>query len=344
MWNNRSGKRGRLSFEILGLFAVCFAVSVALYFFLGFFGLAAVENYCWKQERPLSEEQLYHLDGVIFSVSLTVSVIFFVVLFLILFGERLSYIFTIIRGVDTLRRGEYGYRLPIEGNNELTLLAEAINYLSETERAVKEKEKCLYEEREALIRTLSHDIRTPLTSVISYTELLSAKENLTPQEWKDYLLLVRKKTDQIKGLTDILLDGGKRNTEFFEDARLLLLQVVGEFEETLEDSYPLEIDLGSCPVFSGRFDVEELRRVFDNLGSNIRKYADPCEKVFLTVQKNGQGVVISQKNTVKPCGEQTESYRMGMYSIQRIAHNYGGHVAVRQDEKEFEIVITLSEF
>ena len=158
MWNDRLKKGHRLSYEILGLFAVCLVVTLALYCFLAFFGIAIIENYCWEQEISLDEDALYHLNVVVFSASLVISVIFFVVLFLILFGERISYIRTIIKGVDILRQGNLDHRLPIEGNNELTRLAEEINYLSETEQAIKEKEHRLQEEREELIRTLSHAV------------------------------------------------------------------------------------------------------------------------------------------------------------------------------------------
>ncbi len=344
MWNDRPKKRRKLSYEILGLFAVCFAVALALYFFLVFFGFAVVENYCWEQNISLNEDERYHLDSVVFSVSLLVSVIFFIVLFLVIFGEKISYIGTIIGGVDTLRRGKLYHRLPIEGNNELTRLAEAINYLSETEQIVKEKERHLQEEKEELIRTLSHDIRTPLTSVISYTELYAKKETLSPSELAEYFALVRKKSGQIKALTDILLDGGKREVMFFEDARLFMTQLVGEVEEMLEEDFSLSIDLSGCPLFSGHFDVEEMRRLFDNLISNVQKYADPQDAVMLSVSKTAESLVIRQKNRIKQVREKAESYRMGLYSIRRIAQNYGGGVDIRCDDAEFEIVITLSEF
>ena len=342
MWNKRADKRGKLSHEVLTLFFICFTITVVLYVFLVICGTAAVENYCWKQNIELDEDQLYHLDTVVFSASLAVAVIFFVVLFLVLFGERLSYIGVIIRGVEIMRRGEFGYRLPIEGNNELTSLAEAINYLSETEQAVKEKERRLYEEREELIRTLSHDIRTPLTSIVSYTEFFSRKEQYTSDEFAEYLALVREKADQIKNLTDILLDGGKREPVFFENAKLLITQIVSEFEESLEDEYLLCLDLSGCSEFSARFDVGELRRLFDNLISNVQKYADPQKPVSLSVKKNEDGILICQKNAVRAHPEQTESYQIGLQSIRRIAHNYDGDVVVKGDTEEFEIVITLS--
>ena len=343
MWNKSMGKR-RLSYEILGLFFVCLAVTVALYCFLAFFGVAVIQNYCWEQDILLDEDQLYHLDVVVFSASLVVSVIFFIVLFLVLFGERISYIGTIIKGIDILRQGDQAHRLPIEGNNELTRLAEEINRLSETAQAIKEKERCLQEEREELIRTLSHDIRTPLTSLISYTELYSAKTTYSQEELAEYFSLVRKKSGQIRDLTDILLDGGKRDVIDLEDARLLMTQLVGEFEEALEETFSLSVDLSGCPAFSGAFDVGEMRRLFDNLISNVQKYADPQQTVMLNVMKTEQGLVIRQKNMVRRLPKQTESYRMGLHSIRRIAQNYGGSITIHQDDTEFEIVITLSAF
>ncbi|MBQ8448980.1 MAG: sensor histidine kinase [Clostridia bacterium] len=338
----KAKRRRKLSYEILGLFAVCFAAALVLFFFLIFFGIGVAEEYCWENGIPLDEEALYRLDGFVFSVSLAVSVIFFAVLFIVLFGERLAYIGTIIKGVDILRGGEMGYRLPLEGNNELTALAEAINYLSETEAAVKARERGLKEEKEALIRALSHDIRTPLTSIIAYTELLSAKENATAQEMSEYFSLVEKKAGQIKSITEILLDGGKRNVEHFENARLLIEQLVCEFEEALEESFTLKVDISACAAFAGSFDVQEMRRIFDNLISNVQKYAAHEKPVELTVENGERGLTVRQKNAVKKNAHQAQSYKMGLYSILRIAQNYGGGAEVRQSEDEFEIIITLS--
>lgn len=336
--------RGRkLSFEILGLFAVCFIISLILYFFLLFLASGLIENLLWEQNIELNEEQQYHLDSTVFSASLVFPVFFFIILFLTLFGEKLSYIHEIIKGVDALRMGNSGYELPIVGNNELTRLAEAVNYLSKTELELKEKESRLKEEKETLIRTLSHDIRTPLTSIMSYTELLSAKGSVSDREQREYLHLVSKKTEQIKELTDILLDGGKRNVEFFEDAKLLMEQLAAEFEEALEDDYILAIDLSECKAFSGSFDVQELRRVFDNLISNIQKYADPSSPVELQIKIGSYGIIMKQKNAVLKREKQTESYQMGIYSIKRIAQNYGGGAVAEQQEDVFCITVTLSD-
>jgi signal transduction histidine kinase len=261
-----------------------------------------------------------------------------------LFGERLAYIRTIIKGIDALRDGEYGRSIDLVGNNELTQLAIAVNYLSESELKIKEKETRLKEEKEELIRTLSHDIRTPLTSILSYSEIMEQKEGDVIDEQREYVSLVHKKALQIKDLTYILLDGGKRNVERFDGAKLLFEQLAGEFEEVLEDGYRLDIDLSECPEFSGDFDVQEMRRIFDNLISNIQKYADPDARVVLSVKKTDLGLIIRQSNVIKKTVEPSESYQMGINSIRRIAQSYGGQVNINQNEELFEIVITLSQF
>ena len=338
----RIRKRRRLTHEILGLVCLCFALSLLLYMFLTTVGRGLIEEYCFQNDIVMDEFDWYDADNTLRGVGFAVSAAFFTVLFFALFGERLAYVSRITAGVDTLRDGNYGVQVEIRGNNELTELAEAVNYLSESERWLKEKEARLHEEREALIRTLSHDIRTPLTSIMSYTELLAARETLTVEEQREYLALVGQKTAQIKALTDILLDGGRREVERFEDARLLFEQLADEFESELEDSFRVRVELSFAGAFSGGFDVGELQRIFDNLVSNIRKYAEPTDTVELSVSRTDGGLVIRQRNATARERQPSESYKMGLYSIRRIAQNYGGAVEVHDADGRFEITITLS--
>ena len=103
--------------------------------------------------------------------------------------------------------------MPIEGDNELKELAESINFLSETERRLRQLETELQAEKEQLIRDLSHDIRTPLTAMLSYSDYLGRKETLEQEEVQEYIALVQRKGQQIKALTDRLLDSGSRDLE-----------------------------------------------------------------------------------------------------------------------------------
>lgn len=343
MTDGGKGRRRRLSHEILGLIGIGALLSVILFMILSGTATVIAESYCFDHDVPMTEFDWLELDRWILGLSMLVSVVFFSILFLSLLGERLAYIRRLTKGIEALRTGEQ-HTIPLEGNNELTALAGAINEMSVARQKLKEKESALAQEKEQLIRTLSHDIRTPLTSIMAYSDFLASKEEISAEDQRAYLQLIQRKTQQIRELTDILLDGGKRNLEQFEDARLLMEQLAAEFEEELEDSFTVETDFSGCPAFSGSFDVQELRRIMDNLGSNVQKYADPAFPVELTIGMEENGLTIRQRNRVSKTDAPADSYKLGISSIRRIAQHYGGQAVVRQDAEEFSIAVTLSEF
>ncbi|MBO5842116.1 MAG: sensor histidine kinase [Clostridia bacterium] len=342
----KSPNKHKLSLEILATVAVCFGVCLILYLLLGFVGRSIVDSYCFYHDVYLDEFALRKLDNTVAGIAFVISALCFAGAFLALFAKKLAYIRQIIAGVHALQQGNYDYLVEVEGSNELTALAEAVNYLSESERELKQKESELAAQKEQLIRSLSHDIRTPLTSIMSYTELLGAKlgakERIDEQEQRAYLALVGKKTAQIKQLTDILLDGGRRNVEYFDHAKLLFEQLAGEFEEALEDAYPLTVKLSLQADLTGNFDVGELRRIFDNPITNVQKYADPAKEIVLEIAQTDAGITLRQSNAIRKESTAAESYQMGVYSMRRIAQNYGGGVEITQTTETFEIRIILA--
>ena len=341
---NEKRKEQKLAGEILRILAISFVAALFLLQFLGLGISSMVDRILVMKGIFLTEAQFMILDDWVFHISLLASVAFFVVFFLALLGERLSYIKEIMKGIHALREGKLDYTVPLERNNELTRLAEAVNYLSLTQRQVKEKEQAFYEEREQFIRMLSHDIRTPLTSILAYSEFLLEHRDCSADEYREQLLLIQKKGRQMKELTDVLLEGGKRNLEFFEDARLLMTQLAAEFEEMLEEDFSVFVDLSACTSFSTSFDVQELRRIFDNLISNIQKYADPMQPVILSIGIKEKKLVIQQSNAVGTVKKEQEGYQIGLNSIRRIVHGYGGGVEIQKNAEVFQITITFSEF
>ncbi|MBQ2750720.1 MAG: sensor histidine kinase [Clostridia bacterium] len=336
-------KRKKLSRQILATLGISLGAAVGGFHLLALGGYYLLDRVYREQLVSISEDTLIGMQGWMLNLCLLLSVVFFLVLFLVLLGDRLSYIRTITQGIDRLKEGQGDWAIPLQGNNELTTLAETINAMNAARNAVREKEKTLNEERETLIRTLAHDIRTPLTSVLSYSELLMARDGLDAPS-REQVALIREKAGRIKELTDVLLDGGKRNPEEFSDAKLLFSQLAMEFEEVLEEDFSVETDLSGMPEFGGRFDLGELRRVFDNLITNVQKYADPENPVTLTIVGTEGGIRITQQNAVRKGDSPTESFQMGITSIRRIAHNYGGGVETRTDGEQFTIAVTLSEF
>lgn len=321
----------KLSREILGLILLDGIVSLLFYFFLRSWAGTLVYEYCERNKIVLDELQEVTTDMLIINLSMIGGAILFLVLFLVFVGNKLSYIRDLTTGIHALRTHRMDYEIPLKGSNELTELAESINYLAETERQLK-----------AVERNLSHDIRTPLTAILSYTEYLQGRENLKKEELDEFLNLTKRKAEQMKLLTEQLLDGGSRLTEI-EDGKLLMAQLAEEWAETLEDEFDCRVRLEDCPDFSRQLDVEEMRRIFDNLASNVEKYGEPSAAVMLEFgQENGR-IVIRQSNTRAKVDKQVESRKIGLSSIDNIAKHHGGSVTVWQDEERFAVKIILFE-
>lgn len=263
----------------------------------------------------------------------------FLVLFLFFLGQKLAYVRIITEGVEKLRAGGTGF-IDIEGNNELTELAETINRMTEAQRELQAREEAVKREREDMIRAISHDIRTPLTSIEAYSQYMSAKSGISETEMKDYIGLVKEKADHITHMTDRLLDGKAGERERVEDGKLLMTQLAYEWEAVLEDGFGCSVDicLEEIPVSAN---IQDLKRIFDNLASNVKKYADPEKPVKMNIRRSGEYVEIYQENIRKKKDENIKSHGIGLKNVEQIAKSHEGDVKTMEHGDEFAITIRL---
>ena len=334
-------KGSKLAREIIGYIAVSGIISIFFYRFLLFASQGVVEVYCARNDMFLDSFQYEMMDFWIRRVSLVTAVVIFLFLCFFLSGQKFLYIRQIIHGVEALRENDLKYEVPVEGEDELTKLAESINYLAKSQRKLKEKELALKEEKETFIRALSHDIRTPLTSVLAITEYMAEKDVIDSEEIKDYLSLVKTKSAQMKILTDRLLNEGQRKPVLIENAKLLFEQLTDEWQEVLEAEFECIVSVEEIQLAGGEADVAELRRIFDNLASNVEKYAEPSKKVTMNIFTENEFVVIRQSNGIKEKRDSVESYGIGLQSIERLSKIYKGMMEVSVEEELFVIVIRL---
>lgn len=335
-------KGSRLSREIAGMILISVAVALFLFLFLEVVSNSIALNYIDGKGIDITEDTMWYLQVWITGISFGASVIVFSALFMFQLGQKFQYLKKIIEGVDALREHGMDYEMPLEGNNELTELASAINYLSETERVLKQKEEKMTEDRERFIRAMSHDIRTPLTSIISYSEMAAENPDMSADEVKRYAGMVQKKAVQIRDLAGKLLQGADQGLVKIDNGRLLMQQLAEEWLCELEDDFDCRLDYKDCPDFAGRVNVGDIQRIFDNLSSNIKKYADPGMPVDLRIFEEDHVLVIWQGNTINRAATPAESYGIGLESIRRIAENCGGSVCVEKASGRFSIKICLS--
>lgn len=170
----------------------------------------------------------------------------------------------------------------------------------------KAVEKQLKSERfkTELITNVSHDIKTPLTSIINYVDLLE-KENIDNPKVQEYLEVLSRQSGRLKKLIEDLMEASKASTGnlavVYEscDAHVMLIQTIGEFEEKLKAN---QIDLivqGSDRPFIIQADPRHLWRIFDNLMNNICKYAQPSTRAYVNIEQMPQSGQIVFRNISK---------------------------------------------
>ena len=194
------------------------------------------------------------------------------------------------KGTKEIKGGKLSYKIAAPHSADLKELADDINHiakgLDESVAAKLKAEKLKTE----LITNVSHDLKTPLTSIISYTELLSKVEDL-PEEASDYIAIIASKSDKLKRLTQDLFDiskvqSGNENINFERlDAALLIEQSLAEYEKEINSSgLDFVVNLEKDVYISA--DGKKMSRAVGNLIGNILKYSMSGTRVFILLRAN----------------------------------------------------------
>lgn len=205
-------------------------------------------------------------------------------------------------GGQKLTQGDLNYQLPLEKlHGPFRAHGEALNSVRQgIQHAVEEQMKSERMKTE-LLTNVSHDIKTPLTAIVSYVDLLK-QEPMPNEKAKEYLDVLDRQSARLKKLTEDLVEASKATTGNLSvdlqptDVNVFLGQTTGEYEERLA-AKQLTLCLTPAegtPRISA--DGRLLWRVFENLFSNIQKYAQPGTRVYLTCQATDEQVTITFRN------------------------------------------------
>ncbi|MBD5544272.1 MAG: HAMP domain-containing histidine kinase [Lachnospiraceae bacterium] len=259
----------------------------------------------------------------------------------------------IIDGIEKINGGEFGFQLNTEqmkGDN--LRLAEAVNHIG---TGIKQAvETSMKDERlkADLITNVSHDIKTPLTSIINYVDLLK-RENVQNDTVREYIEVLDAKSQRLKQLTEDLVEASKISsgniTLIFEKLHVveLMNQIIGEFSEKFQEKH-LDVianfmDKDAVILADGR----RMCRVFENLFGNIYKYAMPGTRVYVEVYQMSGKIYTAIKNiSMQPLNidaeELTERFIRGDISRSTEGSGLGLSIAkslVTAQEGEFKIYL-----
>lgn len=239
---------------------------------------------------------IFGYGGTIIIPCLTVSIFTAYIL------KKLAYLSEIMDGTEKIKNGDLEYKIPIKDDDNFTVLAENINNIGQgLENSIEDALKSERMKAE-LITNVSHDLKTPLTSIINYIELIKKEKNIEPDYINDYIKVLDSKSKRLKVLIEDLFEASKASSGNLEinmdkiELRQLLRQSIGEMEEKiLESNLDIRLNLPEDKVYIYA-DGRRMYRVLENLLSNIIKYSLNNTRVYIDLSVNEGKVTLIMKN------------------------------------------------
>ncbi|WP_304818902.1 histidine kinase dimerization/phospho-acceptor domain-containing protein [uncultured Clostridium sp.] len=223
------------------------------------------------------------------------------IVYIVLLIKNLVYLDKIMVGVKAGAEGKLNYKIDEKGRGHLRELAHDINNIKEGLKKSVENEMKSENMKTELITNVSHDLKTPLTSIINYIDLLK-RENIEPESARDYVSILDKKSQRLKVLIEDLFEASKAASGAMElnitkiDVGQLLKQALGENDERfIESKLEVKLNIPNEKIFING-DGKRLYRVFENLISNIVKYSLTNTRVYIDMFKENDEVTIVMKN------------------------------------------------
>lgn len=246
-------------------------------------------------------QKLFFLLALIIACSLAL----FISYFLLLTRHLSSYLAEITSGINEIAKGSFEHQIPVRTRDELGLIAGCINEMSEQIQNNMNLERQTEQEKNQLITSVAHDIRTPLTSILGYLELLCYKSpslKLPDEKQQEYLRIAYEKSLRLMTLTEDLFTYTKVS---FGELKIQIqpLDLIMLLEQMIEEFYPSFMDAGlecrflhSLNTIALNGDSSLLARAFSNLLSNAVKYGKDGKELSISADILAGSAVIKITN------------------------------------------------
>ena len=276
-------------------------------------------------------------------------IVFCVGVFLVVFWfacrRIVKYIIQLSEEIQAMEGGDLDHPITIRGSDEITTLASCLDSMRVTLRQQQEEEAQAAAKVKNLITEMSHDLRTPLTTLLLYTEILQYHKYETPEQADNYLNKIDAKARQIKQLSDNLFEYAlvTRDTVAVLDPpahfSTVFEEPLTEMVETLQQrGFACALELGEEDVLllvSGQY----VRRILDNITSNLVKYADPCSDILVRFVQEEDRAGLCFENRVLPVPASSESTKVGLPSIETMMEKMQGICRIEQPEGIFRMTL-----
>ena len=254
---------------------------------------------------------------------------------------------TLSRQVRQVSRGDLQMQILPQTSDEIGQLALDVDAMRLSIIDKLQREEEAWKANSQLITAISHDVRTPLTALLGYLEIVS-DESLSPDERSAYLEVCKNNALRLKGLTDelfgfFLVFGKPKPDQVLEefDAVTLLEQVLLEHEMDLSQR-GFQVETSDDPITGKlRVDLGHFRRIFDNLFSNVRKYADPAFPVTVSCRCDREELTVTICNHIRQSVTRVESNRIGLQTCHKLVEAMGGEFNQSRTKETFTVEVLL---
>ncbi|MCF0121412.1 MAG: HAMP domain-containing histidine kinase, partial [Oscillospiraceae bacterium] len=277
------------------------------------------------------------------SFSIIVSLIIFILIFIYSMGKLTKYVCRLSEEVQILEGGNLDYDILETGNDELTNLARSLNQMRSSFKSQLENEQKIHTAYRQFITELSHDLRTPLTSLILYTEILRSNRYENERQLRDYLEKIDSKAQHIKQLSDYLFEYALDRLPSDNGKRILMQaafsavmnDVIGDLEV---NGFEITKNIEWRQLYV-KVNPEYVRRIFENLQSNIRRYAERSADVLVESVFTEKSCGFSFMNTVSSGRPLIKGTGIGITNVRSMMSEMGGTCSVEETDSVFEITI-----
>ena len=229
-------------------------------------------------------------------------ILIFSVTFMLLEEPGIRYMGRISDAVESISQGNLGTEVDVTGDDEFSAMAANLNKMASDIRTLMDKEREAERTKNELITNVAHDLRTPLTSIIGYLELLAGNTKVPAEMEHKYIEIAYSKARRLEKLIEDLFGFTKLNYGKIA-MHVGQLDIVKLLSQLLEEAYPnfveknLSYDLQSnVPAKTISADGNLLARLFDNLIGNAIKYGADGKRVLVKIHAEDDTVTVSVTN------------------------------------------------
>ena len=280
------------------------------------------------------------------NVNFFISAAVVIILITILVQKKIHYINNVTKGINILEGGDLNYNIPVKGNDEIAHVAESLNSMRIALSQQMENEKKALQANNSLVTALSHDLRTPLTTQMGYLEILKEHHYNSPEEMDKYLSSALATCNQIKEMSDRLFEyflafdpNPMRPADTLEeyDGMEFFMQIISELTPPLmEAGFRFNVTEAESS-FNIKVNADDVLRIFNNVFTNLDKYAAEDEPVDITIRSDKENAFISFTNKIRNTPRKNESAKIGLISISSLMKRQGGSSLTRTSNDTFTI-------